>query len=138
MKNLKALTGLFLAACVLGAPAFAQLNTCNTATIPICQPGTGNGDVQIKPQAVPTSTTVVSASDAFLKVITVENPTASAISFSLCDRQASPVCVAPAVSIAANTTYIISWPDLRLYWAPGGFTALASGAGLTFSGAFRQ
>ena len=50
----------------------------------------------------------------------------------------SSLAVLAAVLIAANTTYIISWPDGRLYWAPSGFTALASGAGLTFSVAFRQ
>jgi hypothetical protein len=127
---------LFLA---LAFPAFAQLPpTCSTATIPICTSASGNGDVQIKPQAVPTSTTVVAASDAYIKVITVSNSTSGALTFSICDRQASPVCVLAAVSIGANTTYIISWPDGRLYWAPGGFTALASSTGLTFSGAFRQ
>jgi hypothetical protein len=127
----------FALASLLAAPAFAQLNTCNTATIPICQPGSGNGDVQIKPQAVPTSTTIVAASDAFLKSITVTNATGSAITVTIADRQASPVSLA-AISVAAGTTYILTWLDGRLYWCPGGWTILASGAGATFEATFRQ
>ena len=118
-------------------PLAAQSN-CNAATIPVCSVATPTTDVQIKPQAVPTSTTNVAFSDAYLKGITVNNPTSGAIAFSICDRQATPVCVPGAASIAANTTYILVWPDGRLYWCPGGFTVIASGAGLTFYGAWRQ
>lgn len=133
MQNLKALAALFLLASALG---FGQNpTTCNTATIPICTQGTGAGDVQIKPQAVPTSTTVVGASDAYLKTITVTNTTAGALTFTLADRQASPIAVLSAVSVAANTTYLIVFPVP--YWCPGGFTVAASGAGLNFYGAFR-
>jgi hypothetical protein len=134
MKNLIVITALALAA---ASGARAQLATCGTQTIPLCTPGGGSGAIQIKPQAVPTSTTVVAASDAYLKVITVSNPTAGAITFTLADRQGSPISVLGAVSIAANTSYIISWPDDRLYWCPNGFTVTSSGAGLTFYGAFR-
>jgi hypothetical protein len=93
---------------------------------------------QIKGQAVAASTVVVTTGDAYLKGFTISNPTSGAISFSLCDRQSVPVCLVPAVSVAANTAYIIVWPDGRLYWAPGGFTFLASGVGLTAQGSFLQ
>lgn len=127
-----------LALALLAAlPAFAQNPaTCGAQTIPICTPGGGSGSVQIKPQAVPTSTGVVAASDAYLKTITVTNTTAGALTFTLADRQASPIAVMSAVSIAANTTYVIVFP--ALYWCPGGFTALASGSGLTMYGAWLQ
>ena len=132
MQSLKGLA-LFLTASAL---VFAQSpTTCGTQTIPICTPGTGNGDVQIRPQAVPTSTGVVAASDAYLKTITVTNTTSGALTFTLADRQASPIAVLSAVSIAANTTYVIVFPVP--YWCPGGFTVAASSTGLVFYSAFR-
>jgi hypothetical protein len=117
---------------------YGQVATCNSATVPLCTQGNSGSDVQLKPQAVPTSTTIITAQDAYLKGVTVSNPTAGAITFSLCDRQAAPICVLPAVSIAANTTYVIVWPELRLYWCPFGFTATSSGAGLTYYAGWRQ
>jgi hypothetical protein len=116
--------------------AFAQIATCNSATIPICSTGAASVDVQIKPVAVPTILTIVAPLDAYLKTVTVSNPTAGAITFTLADRQASPVSVVGAVSIAANTTYVIVFP--AGYWCPSGFTVLASGAGLTFYAGWRQ
>jgi hypothetical protein len=135
MRNLAAIAALFLTASAL--PLAAQtLATCNAATPAICSPGAPSGDVQIKPQAVPTSTTVVTAYDAYLKTVTVSNPTSGAITFTLSDRQASPLAVLGAVSIAANTTYVIAFPFY--YWCPGGFTVTSSGAGLTWYAGFRQ
>lgn len=140
MKSLKGLA-LFLAAFALPAFVAPQLRaqlpaTCGTQTIPLCSAGGGSGALQIKPQAVPTSTAVVAATDAYLKTVTVANTTSGALTFSLCDRQASPVCVTSAVSIAANTSYILTW--LNLYWCPNGFTVAASGTGLVFYAAFNQ
>ncbi len=98
--------------------------------------GLGAGDVQIKPQAVPTSTTVVAATDAYLRQVVVTNPTAGAITFTLCDAQASPICLVAAASIAANTTYVVVIP--QLYWCPLGFTVTSGGAGLTYYASWRQ
>lgn len=120
------------------AQASAQVATCNSATVPLCTVGNAGAETVIKPLAVPTSTTIVTTFDAYLKVITINNPTSGAIAFSLCDKQSVPVCVPGAASIAANTTYILVWPDGRLYWCPGGFTILAGGAGLTVAGRFNQ
>lgn len=118
------------------APLFAQAGACNSATVPICSIGVGTVDVQITPQAVPTSTTVVAAKDAYIKSVTVANTTSGALMVSLCDRQTTPVCALTAVSIGANTTYIVTWPTL--YWAPGGFTVIASSTGLVFYARFAQ
>ena len=92
--------------------------------------------VQVKPQAVPTSAAIVASYDAYLKTITVTNTTGGALTFTLADRQASPIAVMTAVSIAANTTYILSFPSL--YWCPGGFTVLASGTGLNYYASWLQ
>ncbi len=132
-RTYKALAIVIIAA----ADAFAQqLPTCNSATVPVCSNGTPSGDVQIKPQSVPTSSTAVTTSDAYLKSVTITNTTGSAVTFTLSDRQASPVAALSAVSIAANTTYVVSFPNL--YWCPGGFTVTAGGSGLNFYAAWRQ
>ncbi len=133
MKTTLALLALALA----GTAAFAQTTpTCGSQTIPLCSAETGAGDVQVKPIAVPTSTTIVSASNAWLSTVTVSNPTSGAITFTLSDRQASPLAVLGAVSIAANTSYVVVWP--AWYWCPNGFTVTSSGAGLTFYARFKQ
>ena len=101
--------------------------------------GAGQPNAVIQPVAVPTSTTNVgSASDACLISITITNKSGGSLSFSLCDRQGTPVCAVAAAPIAANTTYILVWPVGAMYWCPGGFTILASGTGLTIEGNFRQ
>lgn len=139
MQKRQACKGLFIPALILLAlalPAAAQIAMCSTATIPLCTPGNAAALVQIKPQAVPTSTTIVTIFDAYLSTITVSNPTSGAITFTLADRQASPIAALPAVSIPANTAYVIVWP--AGYWCPNGFTITSSGAGLTVYGAFKQ
>lgn len=120
------------------AAALAQngVATCNSATVPVCTTGSPSGDVQIKPQAVPTSSTTVTSYDAYLKTVTVANTTASPITFTLADKQGSPVNVLSAVSVPANTTSVITFPDL--YWCPGGFTVQAGGNGLNFYASWRQ
>jgi hypothetical protein len=129
---------VLLFAAVSAALAFAQSSpaTCNSATVPVCSKGSPSGDVQIKPQAVPSSSTVVTKVDAYLKTITVTNTTSGAVTFTLQDGQGSPIAVLSAVSVAANTTYVIVFP--ALYWCPGGFTVQASSTGLNFYGAWRQ
>jgi hypothetical protein len=123
--------------------AFAQnsVATCNNASIPVCGMGAPQSRVQVKPQAVPTSTTAIATVDAYLRMITISNPTAGAITFTLADRQGSPISALGAVSIGANTTYIVIWAkeeDEMGYWCPNGFTLTSSGSGLTWYGAWRQ
>jgi hypothetical protein len=136
---MKRFTTIFAAACLFAfaLPSFAQSTaTCNAAATPVCTLFPPSNPSQIKPQAVPTSITAVTSFDAYLQTITITNTTAGALTFTLADRQGTPVAVMSAVSIAANTTYVISFPSL--YWCPSGFTVLASGVGLNFYGAWRQ
>ena len=137
-RNFILFAAILLRTCGSPMPAFAQNSqaTCNAATPAVCGAGTPASDVQVKPQAVPTSTTVVAASDAYLKTVTVVNTTGGALTFTLSDRQGTPVALLAAVSVSANTTYVISFP--ALYWCPSGFTVAASGTGLNFYGAWKQ
>jgi hypothetical protein len=96
----------------------------------------GSGDVQIKPQATPTSSTVVASTDAYLKQVTVTNTTSGALTFTLSDRQGTPVDFISAVSFPGNSVTVIPVPVP--YWLPNGFTVVASGAGLNYSAAWRQ
>lgn len=121
---------LLLTALLISISAFAQTPTMTPVY------STATADWQIKPIAVPTMTTTVIAADAYLKTITVSNPTSGAITFSVCDKQGSAICVLGAVSVAANTSYVIAWP--AYYWCPSGFTVLAGGSGLTFYASWRQ
>lgn len=124
-------------ALVCAAAAFAQNPaTCNSATIPLCTMGQPAGDTQIRPQAVPTSTGTVTTNDAYLKTVTITNTTGGALTVTLADRQASPIAVLSAVSIAANTTYVIVFPVP--YWCASGFTIVASGGGLNYYASWKQ
>jgi hypothetical protein len=114
----------------------AEPATCSGATIPVCGPGAPSGDVQTKPAAVPTSAGTVTTYDAYIKSVVIVNTTAGALTFTLADRQSSAKDVLSAVSVAANTTYVVAFPVP--YWAPSGFTVVASGAGLNYWVAWRQ
>jgi hypothetical protein len=96
----------------------------------------GAGERQIKPQAVPTSTTAVTTVDAYIRQITVANTSAGAINFTVADRQGTPIAFVPTVAIGPNTLYVVVIP--KNYWAPGGFTVLASGSGLVYYASWRQ
>ena len=96
----------------------------------------GAGTVQIKPQPVPTSTTVVAESDAWVIGVVVVNTTSVGLSFTLASREASPVAFLSSVVVAGNTTYVISVP--YGYWLPKGFTVIASGSGLNYTAVWRQ
>ncbi len=102
----------------------------------IYQPTEGSGLVQIKPQAVPTSTTAVATSDAWLQGLTITNTSGGALTVTVASRESSPVALLEAVSIAANTTYIVSLP--YGHWLPSGFTIAASGSGLNYYAKWRQ
>ena len=95
-----------------------------------------SGQVQIKPQAVPTSTTTVTISDSYMIGFTVINTTAGALTITVASREASPVALLSAVSIAANTTYVVSIP--YGHWMVNGWTVTSSGAGLVYYATWKQ
>jgi hypothetical protein len=131
---------------VSAAKLYAQTPTsCNTAPIPVCQMGTVAGDVQIKPQAVPTSLTKVAYSDAYLKGMTIYQPIG--VTVIVQDNQGSPIPIVPAYSPtqAMTTLFLFSAaasPGSPMagyrYWAPGGFSIIASGAGAFFQASWSQ
>jgi hypothetical protein len=133
---MKRTLAVFASTCLFAALAFGQSTSpCNSAVPAVCALQPPSSPSQVKPQAVPASVTVVAIYDAYLQMVTVTNTTAGALTFTLADRQSTPVAVLSAVSIAANTTYVITFP---LYWCPGGFTVLAGGSGLNFYASWRQ
>lgn len=70
------------------------------------------------PALIPSSAedVVTQTSGVYIDVITIVNPTASAVILTVTDKQGTPRKILD-VSIAANTTYVIKmWG----YWAPGG------------------
>lgn len=81
--------------------------------------------------AVPTSPTSIVSKDTYLFQISLTNGTASAISFTLSDKQSSPKAAMDATSIPANTTVSFNWADG--IFMKGGMTWGAGGAGLTGS-----
>jgi hypothetical protein len=89
--------------------------------------------VGIPPQivAVPAVAADLTATTSVMWQITVANTTASAITFLVKDKQATPRTILPTVSIAGNTTYIVSWPEGQ--YCDGGINWVASGAGLEAS-----
>lgn len=114
--------GLFVLAGLtfLGAPAEAQVKY-------VRQPGSRNVSTVLR--AVPAVATDLTTIDTWLFQITVANTTGGALTFTVIDKQTSPVTLLAAVSIAANTTYIIRWPEP--VFMSGGVNWSASGAGLT-------
>ena len=63
------------------------------------------------PQVVPDVSTAVSTTDTYIFQITAANVTASAVTFTVTDRQTVPLDLLKSVSIAANTTYVIAFPE---------------------------
>lgn len=118
---------------------------CNSATIPVCAMGVTSGDVQTKPMAVPQSLTKVATADAYLKGCTITQP--AGVTVTLQDNQGSPIPIIPAVTFTVTTQTIFKWGDAPSpgspmgayrYWAPGGFSIIASGAGATFQCSWSQ
>lgn len=95
----------------------------------------GNGLMRIKPQAAPTTTTILTTADAYVLQITMENPTAGALTFTA-TCIASGIAFVPAVSVAPNSLSVANYP--AGYWCPGGFSVIASNTGLTYSAKWRQ
>lgn len=87
--------------------------------------------------AVPTSLTDICTTDAHIYQVHVSNTTAGALTFLLQDKQATPGQLTPTVSIAANTAYILAWPEGQ--FAKDGISVQGSGAGLqvAFVGSYK-
>ena len=118
MKRLLTITILLIAACLLvGAVTTSRIYTSPTGPL-----------TQIYPMAVPTSTADVVTGDVRVNVITLTNTTGSAITVTVSDKQTSPLDFLTAVSVAANSTYVVEIPDMRLF--PGGVSWSASGSGM--------
>lgn len=80
---------------------------------------------------VPAVAADLATTDATIWQIMVCNTTAGAITFTVTDKQATPRYILPAVSIAGNTTYIVSWPEGQ--YCDSGISWVASGVGLQAS-----
>ena len=78
--------------------------------------------------AVPAVATDLTSTDSRLWQISVANTTAGALTFLVKDKQATPRTIIPTVSIAANTAYVISWPEGIFCY--GGINWTASSTGL--------
>jgi hypothetical protein len=120
---------LLLASVIFSGLAFAASPTLYNASQPAAV-------VQIKPQAVPTSTTVVATVDAYIVGLTISVPTGSTITVTVADGQGSPIPLIPATPLVGPVTYVVNIPFG--YWCPSGFTVLASGAGATYYAVWRQ
>lgn len=82
-------------------------------------------------QLIPAVAADIAEQDAILWQIHISNTTGGALTVTLLDKQATPRYILPAVSIAANTSYVISWPEGL--FCDGGINWVASGVGLQAS-----
>lgn len=81
--------------------------------------------------AVPSALTAFSSKDSWIYQITVCNNTAAPVTFLVQDQQATPIVLIPTISIAANTTYVIDFPEgvkmiSGIKWQAGAATSLYS------------
>ncbi len=129
MKNLaRFVAGAFLALLLLSL--IAPLVDAASASTRFQSPGSRVLDRSL--QVVPNSGTDISTTDSEIYQITLANNTGSACTFTLSDKQSSPKSVMTAVSVAANTTYVIAWPEgLYMYggitWSSGTSSCLTAG-----------
>ncbi len=77
-------------------------------------------------QTVPNVATDLTTTDSVIFQITLANITAGAVTFTVKDKAGSPKSLLEAVSIAANTSYVIAFPEG--VWMTGGITWSASAA----------
>lgn len=80
---------------------------------------------------VPTGATDLTTTDSRLYQISIANTTAGALTITIKDRQSTPRNICTAASIAANTTYILVWPEGL--FCSSGINWIASGSGLEAS-----
>lgn len=62
-------------------------------------------------QTVPSSLTDVTTTNTVIYQLTVANKTGTAATLLIQDRQGTSKTIIPTVSIAANTVYVIAWPE---------------------------
>lgn len=62
-------------------------------------------------QVVPSSLTDVTSTTTVLYQLVVANTTGSAVTFLVQDKASTPKTLIPTVSIAANTVYVIAFPE---------------------------
>jgi len=79
-------------------------------------------------QAIPTSAADLAAKSTYLYQLSLTNTTAGALTITINDKQSTPVALFNAVSLAANSLTIVSWPMGVLM--KGGINWVASGAGI--------
>lgn len=129
MKNLmRLIAGIFLAGMLLSI--IAPLVDAASASTRFQSPGTRVLDRAL--QTVPDTPTALSTTDTEIFQLTLGNTTASACTFTMADRATSAKTVMAAVSIAANTTYVLAFPE-GLYmsngitWSSGTASCLTAG-----------
>lgn len=109
---------------ILGS-ALLPIFAASRSTVTQFGPVALNSDLQV----VPDSTTALSTTDTWIFQLTVANTTGSAVTFTVQDRATSAKTLLAAVSIAANTTYVIAFPEGQkmkngITWSAGTASAL--------------
>ena len=79
-------------------------------------------------QDIPNSSTDLATKDTWVFQLTIVNPTASGVTLAIADKATSPKTLM-SVTIAANTTYVIAFPEGQkmkggLSWQAGSASAL--------------
>ena len=77
-------------------------------------------------QVLPNTPTDVTTMDTWLFQVVLNNKTAGAVTVTITDNAGTPLDLLTAVSIAANTAYVIAFPEGQ--YMPGGFKWSASAA----------
>lgn len=79
-------------------------------------------------QSVPSSPTTLTSVDSWIFQIVLANSTSGALTVTIQDKQGTPVCILCSVSLPANTTYIVPFPEGLKF--ESGITWSASGSGV--------
>lgn len=83
--------------------------------------------VMTKPNTIPVQSETVFSKDFFMEEMTISNPTASAISVTIYDRQGTPLAFLNNTNIAAYSAVAF---NMKARYFPGGLTWQASSSGL--------
>jgi hypothetical protein len=85
---------------------------------------------RVQDQAVPTTAADIATVSVWIDSMTFANTTAAALTVTVKDKQATPQSFLQAVSIPANSTTIITFPEPKKFI---GLNWMASGAGIVGS-----
>jgi hypothetical protein len=108
---------LILSLLLLGAAAYGQV----TARYLVSEQNKREKIVEQGPSLVPLAATDIASTTTWVYMVTLTNESAGAVTCSIVDKQTTPrALVGPSLSIAANTTYVISFPEGRKM--PSGIT----------------